>query len=1095
MAKMNFTEAQNRALDLSSGKLVLAGAGSGKTTVMTERYVRMLEDPSIEPHSLVALTFSRKAAANLKQKIHSSLLDREKFDLKNSAIWQKQREKMVWARVGTIHSFCGKLLRSYPLEAGVDPDFRIVDSNQTDISQHVNESISRMARKFDPDLRELMNYVTFKNDIETLLHLALTDPIVNLAIKATSKDSSNAEIYLTEQYKKLLDIYDSDYNPSECDHTNYLETIRLLGNVLLKVEQNKPETRSLLCYDDLEILALSLLKNNNLVLEEVRKSIKALMVDEFQDTSKVQWELIKLLGSKSNGKLDIDKVFFVGDEKQSIYSFRNADVTVVRKAEKEFQAIENNKERWSVNLRDNFRSVASVLNSLNDIFENVFAPQNVDYLEFEARPGELESGRKDAGPLETVVELGLLLGEDEKSLADLVAQRISLAVEKGTLTASENGVMRKLRYGDIGILIRQWSKLEAIEEALAAEKIPYNVVGGGEYFEEQEILDLMNLIATLADSRDKIAFTGLLRGPIFSISDNVVALLYRENQNPIEVWDKLANRDPSFAGILESLSENEFQSIKGGWTLWQGIIKTSLKNTISELLYYVLNQSGAWAVYAMGKKGDKALSNIFQFIDIICDQVNDGYSSFRQLHERLKQLKESGDSEISPEYKSSSPDSVTVMTVHKSKGLEFPFVIMPDISSDFRFNRGIGELQRGNLMVEDSPFKGLTHNRFGIVNESLSKNSGTIHNLMKELTSPAEEMAEKKRLLYVATTRARDHLLMLGHIKDLKKYNKAIGAGKINNPIAMFSKALRFQIGENQELVCDPNSGIDVKLLKKAEIVTKEGKKYPTLQEKGVKIPEEVFDPSVLLHNAPNPENWMIPITAFASYIAKSTDENIRQLVWYMSEDSEKSEKSEIKTDFDYSENIPGSGIQVGNVLHEIYERFGPGCSWETTKDFVEEIVGAAENGDSENGDIIDRVKTQILNGQEIDFYKTSEKSYREIPLLMQLGGIKLRGRIDIVWRDGEQVIAGDYKTNDLSGVDAARFATEKGYDIQAKLYALALAKAWNLKSVKSELIFLSTKEKVHYEVKVEDEEKYLIHATALIAHWNRLVKENEEQI
>ncbi len=1088
METIQFTESQQKALDLSYGKLVLAGAGSGKTTVMTERYVRMLENPKIEPHNIVALTFGRKAAANLKQKVHSALFERERSDFAKALFWRKQREKMAWSRITTVHSFCTKLLRSYPLEAGVDPDFRIVDNLQTDISLHVSSSISRMAYKYDADLKELMTFIPMRSDLEKVINLTLSNFRVKESVKEAIEDPKAAEVFLSDQYDKLIEVYDSGCGSSENDHKKFIEVIKQIGIVSQKIEKTLTKSRSQLCYDDLEQLSLNLLKTNSKVLNEVRKPIKSLMVDEFQDTSIIQWEIIKLLGSGADGSLDIKKVFFVGDEKQSIYSFRSADVTVVRKAEKEFEKVENRRDLWSVDLIDNFRSVPSIIEPLNRTFETVFAPEKVKYLEFEARPGSLESGRESFDPMNSTAELGLLLDGSEADISDIVAKRIKLAVEEIPLQVLDGGEMRKLRYGDIGILIRRWDRLKTIEEALIKADIPYQVAGGKGFFREQEIIDLLNLISALADSRDKIALAGLFRSPIFSLSDNTLALLFMSDKTPIDTFKDFIENGHEQSEILNSLSNEEVVALKNAWSLWQKIVRYSSNYSVSELLYKVLDLSGAWAVYSLGKNGEKKRTNIFQFIDIIENEASDGHSSLRELRDRLCLLRDSDSTDITSEFESDSENSVTIMTVFKSKGLEFSFVVLPDISSNFRFNRGINELQRGNLMVDESPYCGLTHTGLGIVESAGKSSGGTIHHLMKDLTSPAEAFAEIKRLLYVATTRARDHLLVLGNITNLKQYNIAISEGKIKNQIAMLSNALGFKISEDRVLQIDRETGFNINLLEKLE----QEEKARTFQELKVDfetLPEDVSDPSILIYEKEMPDRWVIPITAFASYVAKPTDENLRQLVWYMNEEAENGNDSKLA---EYSESIPGSGIEVGNAVHEIYQRFGPGCSWADSKNYAESLIEAVYGSSAEAEEVLRRVQTQINNSEEIDFHYDTEKIFKEIPLLLKIGDIQLRGRIDVVWRTGESVIAGDYKTNDLSGVDAKKFAASKGYDIQAKLYALALAKAWNLESVESELIFLSTKEKVHFKVDINDEKEYITHAATLIEHWNRLIKEKK---
>ncbi len=1103
MIHHTFTRDQKKALDLNFGKLVLAGAGSGKTTVLTERYIRLLAEKGVFPNQIVAVTFTRKAAAQLQVKVFEELRNRERGKDDHTAFWRNCRERMPWARIGTIHSFCAGLLRSYPLEAGVDPDFRIGFKAEIDLREQIRLFLRRLSADRDGIMAALLEVLPEERDIENLLYASITRPGLGQALLALSNEPEEAIKFLDYSLHHLIevikDVLPAEYVPGS--HRGFV--MRLQNSAMLYSRYIEKERRPVfvLDYDELEQRTMQLLSTQPEVADQIRDSVSYLLVDEFQDTSSTQWGIIQRIVKNREGELIADKPFFVGDEKQSIYGFRQANITVSRKAE----TLLENSIRSSgasgrgieclVKLTDNFRTLPDLINPLNAALRRMLKPLGGHRLGFDSRPQDLTSRRESPTDVEALLEIALCRFSSQGLTFRYIARRLYGEVQSGTRISDPDTpeeTARPLKYEDVGMLLRTRTHLSELEDALRAEGIPFTVTGGRGFFEKQEILDLRNLIAALTDPKEKIAWIGVLRGPLFNISDPAIVTLVLAGDNPCETWKRFAEGRMEDDSVFGALLPEDSDALRDGHALWQKLKRDSAYRPATELLLMALEESGAWAAYASGQRGDQRIANIFKFVDILRDLEDNGLTSLREVHRSLEELATSPEAEMDAEADIQEGKGVRITTIHAAKGLEFPYVILPDLRSvprpKGRFNRN-----RGTMLVPSGSFSPLADPalvRLALTNE---KDEGfLLHSLIADVLAPAEEHAESRRLQYVAATRARDRLLLVSHVLDTK--------GKIslrrNSALALWLDAFGITVDD------DGFTESDIPGVLKTEIFEEDlpGNLTPWLAPEVDEIdfdiePQPGADPSVRLASPPMPDRWVLPVTALASYLADPGDDRLRSMV--LNVNMEKSlEALEAHSGSKMAENgletLENTGKQsadvVGEILHRIYQDLGPGCSWREAEEPASRLMDGYRFNDDDLDAVIKRIRMLIEGGTELNLGRYSSGSVRELPILFNLDAAVLRGRIDLAWRDGNRAVLVDYKTNQVEESRVDALITRRGYDHQAKLYALGLARAWGLDKALARLVFLSPRIERDFKVDVNEIIAcYAAEVAALTLRWREM--------
>jgi ATP-dependent helicase/nuclease subunit A len=493
--------------------------------------------------------------------------------------------------------------------------------------------------------------------------------------------------------------------------------------------REKEEARGL-DFDDLEAKTVRLLKTNRSVLQYWRCRVRAMLVDEFQDTNGRQRDIVQLLNGKQG------KVFIVGDAKQSIYRFRGADVTVFRE---ERERIADRGEAF--HLSTSYRAHRALVTALNDLLRPVLGSEAVAEAPWIEPFAPLVAARDAPRPgfSSPYVEVHLALGSKVSGAldraADAVGQRIFELTAKGKVETHTDAHVRPLVYGDFAILCRSSASFGAYEDGLARAGIPYVTVAGRGFLDRPEVRDLANAVQAIADPTDDLAMAGLLRSPAFGLTDAAVYWLrerQRERDEPISLWDAMQNsvlpKERDRQVVARAVSVVGRLHAEVGRAAVGDVIKSFL-----DLTHYRASCLRAGQV--------RAARNVSKLLDQARRSRTVSVSDFLDL---LAASRDSGVRE--GEARVTAEGAVQIMSIHAAKGLEFPVVIVGDVTHQ-----------------ASRPAKTLADPDLGVVIplRSAGGEVPVVHALAKR-REEAQEAAESDRLFYVATTRAREMLILNG---------------------------------------------------------------------------------------------------------------------------------------------------------------------------------------------------------------------------------------------------------------------------------------------------------------------------------------------
>ena len=684
-------------LDISKSVIISSPAGSGKTEKLARRYISLLlNGAAIE--KILAITFTEKAAAEMKDRV-LSILERENPDL-----FVKIREKMPLMRVSTIHAFCLKLLKRFSVELGLDPSLDVMDEFTSSLlwSESVYESL--MEEKNKPDLFYEMIKTRGIRGWDSLYRI-----LDELYRRRPHPDFLLKEAYPVEleEEKRILELY------SRC---------------LQRYTEKKLE-RHFIDFDDLELLAYEALNKNpewQNILYSFDEHTDHILVDEFQDTSSLQWRIIDKLteewrsgmGSKrESGK--VPTIFLVGDEKQSIYLFRGANVSVFQEAKERFSDWLG-KEYLFEEVKENYRSLPSLVRFTNSLFERLMQPSPTE--SWRTRYAPFEAAREGDGNVELIlVEGGEGMKKNREKEASVLSKRILSLVNH--YEVFDGDTKRPCMFGDMAILLKRRTHLALFEDALRKREIPFVVVKGIGFYDEPEVALLRDLLFLLIDPMDDYSMFCVLRSPLFSVDyKTLLRLINQGNQS-----------------LFKKIQTIKVTKLHSAYLLFSAWVERSKYTPLAILLEDALSGTGGWQYYWEKQRH----ANIKKFIRIIEFYESQGFSA---LEIREKLIKARFGDEAKANVNTEGMNAVKIMTVHAAKGLEFPMVFLPSLDED-NSPRGksiVVDEEDGRIVMayEEDPDKRKKREPF--------------------VRRKEKEREEEKRLFYVAVTRAQDFLCMLG---------------------------------------------------------------------------------------------------------------------------------------------------------------------------------------------------------------------------------------------------------------------------------------------------------------------------------------------
>lgn len=717
---INLTDDQALALDSQRHIFVEAGAGSGKTRILVERYLHILsQHPELDLSSIVAFTFTQKAAQEMMLRLQETIDEGEITpDGPNNRFKKELRNKVIdqihTAPISTIHQFCLRCLKQFPLEAGIDPDIALLDPLHAGylFNQSIQEILTTQIAKETPlllSLLEISSLSQLKKDIQVLCknHAFLTPQTLEthalqtLEEVAGSKDegvTQSAHIY-TQQLHQLYQL---------C-HQHY---------------QSKKKHYGKCDFDDLIRHTIDLIESHPSVRLALQKKHRFLMVDEFQDTDPLQWQLIQaLIGGSGDPSTYAINLFLVGDLKQSIYSFRGATADLFTTVQAQFR--EHPSHTRVISLKDNFRSHSQLMTCFNNLFPPILQNDTDNPINYQALRAHRDTPK--GGQLHTLFQEGSHLTFQDEIVA--MAHWIQAHKQAHPETGLE----------DIAILFRRKAPMEVVKKNLELLGIPTQILSQQSLYQNQAIIDAYNVLKAIIHPQDNLAWRSILRSPFFGWSESDVYTLFKTTLHHT-IPQRLLNPPSDLDDTHQAKWAQASATIHHLLTL-------SKTNPLSMCLDTLLTDSGAWAVYARLENGETICQMLESFLDKCRDLETELALSPLDMLDIIEESIQAGEREKEASV-ARKPGHVVILSIHGAKGLEFPVVLLPECQKTFNFASMQRLLFSPDLGIGLSLKKGDAENKH--------RNKVLTH--IKALT-----IEEEKRLFYVACTRAIDHLVLVGH--------------------------------------------------------------------------------------------------------------------------------------------------------------------------------------------------------------------------------------------------------------------------------------------------------------------------------------------
>lgn len=747
----DWTDSQRNAVFNTDLSLVVsAGAGSGKTRVLVGRYVHLIESGMAELDQIVAITFTDKAATEMKARVWAEMAARERAardDVAAARRWRElSRRLSSQARISTIDSFCARLVRENPLDAGVDPQFAVVDP--ADASSLLRQACLGCLDDMVGAGDDLIAGMVSEHGVKAVLEA------LELAYQNIRTTGRTARYYVQLTAEMAVQECATDGEAAPVDevarHVRAAEAVARACEELDARYRRLKGNGTTMDFTDIELAARDLLRSGP-AGARVRAGIKFVMVDEYQDTNELQHEIVQLLA----GDPPENRVFLVGDVKQSIYGFRGAQVDVFRGA---MEIARIDCDRWCMETLDkNFRSVRPLVALANA----VFGPALGD----ELWTSDAEAARQVHPGAVHHAELHVIthgMGETpavSKAEAELVARRIARMVEGGEQLIStgadatgEVGV-RAPRYRDMAILLRKSTNIKLFETELRAAGVPYYVVAGKGFHDQPEIVTLLAMMRTVCDNRDDLSLAAVLRHPVFGLSDASLLRLVRAGGDLCSGFIGANIADLSAMGdAAHEPGADEAEKLEWARRCIGNLRAMSGRLGPAQMLRVILDTTGFEAYVAADGDGRQAVGNIEKLLKMADERGRAGLTTL----EFVSGLERAGAESVrEPEapMAAEGADVVTLMTVHKSKGLEFPIVFVPQLC------RGTTSATRGSVV--------LVSDRLGIAVKPSSDESidSTRYGAAVKADIGRAEKEESMRTLYVAATRASDYLVLTSNLQ------------------------------------------------------------------------------------------------------------------------------------------------------------------------------------------------------------------------------------------------------------------------------------------------------------------------------------------
>jgi ATP-dependent helicase/nuclease subunit A len=1059
--------------DLDANLSVEAGAGTGKTTVLIDRVAAILRAGRASVDQIAVITFTEAAAAELagrlRQRLEEALETAD--DGEERARLRDALGNLHRAHIETIHAFAACLLRERPVEAGLDPGFEVLDDLQAELaygaaydawlrgvlSHGSPQIVTAIGRGFGLD--QIASLARIVHGHRSLLPLtpevAAADPVQALiAQMATHADECRRLLpsvgcdeigaadmeAIVDFAQRLAELRDDPeemdrailFNPpklapnsgrqgdwddaqscrdskamrrqARADITAAQEALRTqaIVGVLPLVErfvaahEAQRKAEGLADYDDLLAWARDMLADSAEARAYFRDRFRVLVVDEFQDTDPVQTDIVLCIASDDDPGDDWlamtprpGALTVVGDPKQSIYRFRGADIAIydaVRRG-----PLADGQEQ----MVQNFRSVGGVLGWANRVFDRVL----VEQVGVQPANSPLMTGlaRLEDESLSVCVlhgtPAGTSAGEVRTEEARLLALQIRQAVEDGwTVRDRATGTERPASWGDVVVLLPRRTQLDTYLDAFRRADLPVRAEGGRSFFQRQEVRDLANLLLAIDDPRDTVSLVACLRATVFGCSDEDI-YLHTAAGNALDY--RLDHTD-SPASVAEAMA------------VMKDLHDLRSRVSLAQLVRAVLSKTRLIEIALAGWDGQQSAANLVKLADRARAFSASGAGGLRAFAQWLTEKRASSD-EAEASIAEETDDVVRVMTIHAAKGLEFPVVALANLHTQARTD------------IEPVPDRAARRLHVRVLDRGTRFVTPGFDAAWD--AEKAQKEAEEKRLLYVAVTRARDHLIVPVPCPQEK-------AGPMLSALYPSLPALDPQCPEGAQLDgCFVRDGAVLGELPQVE---------PPLR---ADAPVEQVDAALAERGA-----WVQEREAQAA-VARAALEVFPATA----DEGDEPPPGDVSGADDrplIAGGPTGAATDKGKAMHlalELLDLARPGDVEATVRAAC--ILHGVEAAAGEVRAMVDA----CLASPVVARARAAEGVWNEVPYTVRVPEGYATGRIDVVFREGDNLVAVDWKSDSVGPTQVQ--AAAEGHRKQAEAYVQALEATTGL--AVSEVVFV----------------------------------------
>ena len=1098
---MGLTQSQSAALAYDRHISLTANAGSGKTYVLIQRFLKIIIEQKISLRNIAAITYTDKAAAELYTKIAGELdaLINKETNPEKRAELKTIRKQLISANISTIHSFCIDLLREYPIEAGVDANFITID--QYHAQEILDLSVKEVLKKnsdsplFQKFMRILGGTSAFETELKRLIesreklealkdklyfgglegakntilskYLDLTKTIIDIyrprflesivslngfvlqsdpkskgagriaqLLKSINKSGQIQRVLESEIISEIItqkNTFRKTYLKDEAGFSHELQAIVRYADVLKNIPEDddfkqwndtaaqfaedvlsaynsvneiysrRKTEGGYLDFEDLMLYTKELLKN-----EEVRTALAGrfqyLMIDEYQDTNEIQYEIfLPLLDELKKGNL-----FVVGDEKQSIYGFRNAEVSIFNRTKNNIldSGEDNDLAERNLVLPDSFRMTAELCLFNNKLFRSVF--HDPVALFNEVNHTDLVCAKQD--DFDAKIELLITRKEKRKDADSLDGERLSEAELVARRILNLKKEIPSLQWNDIAILCAKRRYFDTLQVAFTPHKIPHVIAGGRGFYQNQPVYDFYNYLSFLLDNKDDTALFGILRSPFYFIDDTTIFNISCLPGNCL--YEKLkasAETAPAVHAIIPVLEKHN---------------RSAHSSSIPKIMQSILEDTPYAAILAKRADGEQQIANLEKLFTIALDYELGGYNNLYSFRSFLNQSIETDESEGYASVVKGS-DAVQLMTIHQAKGLQFKavFVFSAHVKHEFMgFSKSTISIDRD---------LGIT-TKFPKDEDYFSDFEEPPHFKMIRYVSEKKADAEADRLMYVALTRPKNYLFVSGEMKLTKSNPDGIivpesPLGKICAHLQIdYTQSAGSCSGDLQVL----ESSDDGNYINKTKLVS-----FTIPIVNSLPIPDETIaavaksKPDFTVNTEPVPGTKISPVISATQYVTYMQcpmkyhlryglhlDDLIPAPKRYSRAVPDSPDSADEETnagDITDREELlaPGFAENRGIILHALLEKeVNPEQVIETMQNIA---AGMPEIEKSSITQIAETYASFVKSKTYQDIFDLGE-ARKEFDIQTSEGEYFLQGKIDRFVKEGDKVFIIDYKSNSV---------------------------------------------------------------------------------